>query len=181
MSSSCGYSDNIKYEKYSSKDPQIDLTMDYISGWLYSESRGSYESYAQVIFFEQDKKNKAYKAGIVVTVVDGSELKINPPTLEAVADDLLSRRQEFKDEKLVSKTKSKVLGEEGIGLLLSYKVFDVRHPLERRELSLKEKVVIFKKNARFYTVRYTNTDEEFNKFQRAFDHIVQSLRLKSSG
>ena len=83
-----GCSPAFNYEKYSSKDSKLNITLDYISGWLYSEHRGSHGSYAQVLFYEPTSEGKAFKAGIVITVKDSSKIEAGTFSLEAVADDL---------------------------------------------------------------------------------------------
>ena len=41
MLSPDGYSEDTQYQKYSSKDPQIGLTIDFVSGWISNETRSS--------------------------------------------------------------------------------------------------------------------------------------------
>ena len=52
------YSRNFIYHKYSSKDPELSITMDYVAGWHYSEYRASYANYVQVIFYEPEREDK---------------------------------------------------------------------------------------------------------------------------
>lgn len=178
MSGSCAYSEGISYEHYSSKDPLLSLEMDYIAGWLYSESRGSFEEYAQVIFFEPQRQDKSYKAGIVVTIQNSSKTGFS--TLEAFVKDLTTRRQQLKDCAVVSNSQGKMLGEEAAIIGFAYKIPEKLHVLNAQSIPVKEKVVVFKKNDKFYTVRYTNTETEFNRFGEAFTHILDSLRLKAA-
>ena len=173
-----GCSSNVKYEKYSSKDPEINIAMDYISGWLYSEHRGSYNSYAQVLFYEKGDAKKIFKAGISVNVRGISKLETRPATIEAVADDLKSKRMKFKDSMLVSNGNLKVSGENAIVMDFSYKTLDKLYDVTAKLIPVKEKIVIFKKGNKFYTVRYENTAEDFKGFEKAFRHILNSIAFK---
>lgn len=173
-----GCSSNVKYEKYSSKDSEINIAMDYISGWLYSEHRGSYNSYAQVLFYEKGDEKKIFKAGISVNVRDISKLETRPATIEAVADDLKSKRMKFKDSMLVSNGNLKVSGENAIVMDFSYKTLDKLYDVTAKLIPVKEKIVIFKKDNKLYTVRYENTAEDFKGFEKAFSHILNSIIFK---
>lgn len=166
---------NLKYEKYSSKDPELNITMDYISGWLFSEHRGSYGSYAQVIFYEPESKDKTLKAGIVVTAN-----KIEPafPTIKEFSDDLITKRLKFKDAAVLLKSKIELIGTEAINIELSYKTLDKLYGKDAKLVPVKEKIVVFKRNDKFYVVRYENTEEEFTKFYNAFNRIIKTLRFK---
>jgi len=174
-----GCSSDVKYEKYSSKDPEINISMDYISGWLYSEHRGSYNSYAQVLFYEKGDEKKAFKAAIAVNVKDASKLKDPPVTIEVMADDLKSKRMKFKDCSLVSEASSKILGEDAIVMDFSYKTLDKLYDATAKLIPVNEKVVMFTKGDKLYTIRYENTAEDFKKFEKSFKHILTSLKPKS--
>jgi len=173
-----GCSSNVKYEKYSSKDTEINIAMDYISGWLYSEHRGSHNSYAQVLFYEKGDEKKVFKAGISVNVRDESRIEIKPATIEAMADDLKSKRMKFKDSMLVSKGNLKVSGENAIVMDFSYKTLDKLYSATAKLIPVKEKIVIFKKGSKFYTIRYENTAEDFKGFEKAFIRMLNSITFK---
>lgn len=173
-----GCSSNVKYEKYSSKDPEINISMDYISGWLYSEHRGSNNSYAQVLFYEKGDEKKVFKAGISVNVRDESRIEIKPAAIEAVADDLKLKRMKFKDSALVSRGNLKVSGENAIVMDFSYKTLDKLYDVTAKLIPVKEKVVIFKRGNKFYTVRYENTAEDFKRFEKAFTRVLNSMTFK---
>jgi hypothetical protein len=79
-----------KFAKYSSKDPQINISMDYIEGWKYDESRGSYNSYTQVIFYPFKKGAKSLKALIDLTIRDGSKMGLGSLTLDAAEKDIVA-------------------------------------------------------------------------------------------
>jgi hypothetical protein len=167
---------SVKYEEYSSKDPALNITMDYISGWRYSEHRGSYNSYAQVQFYGPIKKD--FAPSIVATVQRRSKVKVKPLTIEAIADDLIAKRMKLKDTKVLSRSKMKLLGSPAINIALTYKKPDKLRSMDAKFIPFKEGVVIFQKQGKFYTLRYMNPQEEFKKFSRAFYHCVKSLRMK---
>jgi len=173
-----GCSSNVKYEKYSSKDPEINIAMDYISGWLYSEHRGSYNSYAQVLFYETGNKDKAFKAGVSVNVRNESKIDTGLATIEAMADDLKSKRTKLNDFSLITNVNSNVAGEKAIAMEFTYKTLDKIYDVNAKLIPVKEKVVIFKKGGKFYTIRYENTKEDFDKLNKAFSHMIKSIKFK---
>ena len=78
-----GCSEGVKYETYVSKDPKLNVTMPYIKGWSFRESRGSYDSYAQVVFYQPQDNDKSRKAGIILTVKESAKVAFSPLTIEA--------------------------------------------------------------------------------------------------
>lgn len=172
------WSGGLRYDRYSSKDPELNIKMDYISGWSYSESRGSYGSYAQVQFIEPRRKDKNLSASMVVTVKRSSKIKFQPQTIKGMEDNLLEKRLQFENAKVVSKSKTKLLGIEAIDIELAYKTLDKDDSIDAKLIPVRERIVIFKRGDRFYTLRYNNTEEEFKKFDRAFTHCIKTLRFK---
>lgn len=179
MTNLFGYGDE-KFEKYSSKDPLINISMDYISGWQYDETRGSYNSYAQVMFFPFKKGEKSPKVIMAVTVKDSSKVGFNPPTVEAAEVDLIAKRMKFKEAKVLSRTKQEILNTEAIVIELSYLTLENLLNVNSKLISVQEKVIIFKKENNFYFLRYECPTEEFDKYSSAFEHIVRTIRIKEN-
>jgi len=169
-----------KYKKYSSVDPELNMTMDYLSGWQFSETRGSNDSYANVFFGESRKKGeeKGRIAFISITSVESSKIGVIPPTIEAVADDLSGKMLKFKDGKLLKKAKIKIPAGEAIELRLSFKAPEKIYSINSKLIPVNERVVILKNGDRFYTVKYENKEEDFGRFDKDFDHMVKSIRFK---
>lgn len=165
----------VKYEEYASKDAELNITMDYISGWRYSEHRGSYNSYAQVQFYGLAKKDLA--PSMVVTVEHSSKVKFEPLTVEGMADDLITKRMKLKDAKVLSMSKMTLLGSQAMDIALTYKTPDKLYATDARFIPFKERVVIFQKQDKFYTLRYMNPAKEFKKFDKAFYHCIKTLKL----
>jgi hypothetical protein len=178
MINTYGCAESFKYERYSGKDPEINLTLDYISGWLHSEQMGSKNSFCQVVFYEPQGKDQVSMAGMVVTVEKSQNLEINPLTLDARTEDILNRRLKFKDAQISSKDKKDILGLPAWDIKLSYKTLDKLYSLNAKLLPVMERIIIFKRKDKFYTLRYENKVEEFDKFNKAFDHLVTSLKFK---
>lgn len=178
MFSYYSWSGGLKYEKYSSKDPELGITMDYISGWRYNEHRGSFDSYAHVLFYESERKGKDFKAGIAVTAEKSSKVKFKPLTIEAMADDLLNKTMKFEDAKVLSRSKIRLLKEDAIEIRLAYRTLDKIYSVDAKLIPVKERIVIFKSGDKFYTLRYENTEEEFSRFDKAFTHCIKTLRFK---
>lgn len=179
MFSLFGCAGNFKYDTYSSKDPEINAVMDYISGWSYSESRGANDSFAQVVFYEPTKANDINRAGIVLTIEKESSASFSPLTVEAKADDLLSKRLKLKDAMVLSKTKESFLNNlDALEIELSYKMLDKLYAVDAKSVPFKEKIIIFKRSGRFYTLRYQSSEAVYDKFIKAFKHSAKSLKLK---
>ena len=85
MANQYGSSNELTYNKYSSEDSELNITMEYVSDWRYQEHRGSYDSYAQVQFYGAVKDK--FAPSFVVTVERSSKVKFQPLTVEAMADD----------------------------------------------------------------------------------------------
>ncbi len=170
----------VKFEKYCSKDPLINLCMDYIGGWQYDESRGSYNSYAQVMFFPFKKGEKSSKAVMVVTLKDSSRVGLTPLSVEAVVDDLLAKRMKFKDAKILSRSKVRLLDSEAEVIELTYLALEDLLSIKSKLIPAREKIIIFQKGNNFYFLRYKNSAAEFNKYAPAFKHIVETIKIGNS-
>lgn len=169
-------SNNPTFQKYSSTDEELNLTMDYISDWEYREQRGSYDSYAQVQFYGAQKDGIA--PSIIVTMKRTSKVSFEPLTIGGMADDLIKKRMLFKDAQVVSKSDAELLGDPAVDLTLSYKQLNKLHSIDSNHVSVQERVFILKKDDRFYTVRYINSQKEFGIYEEAFLHCIGTLRIK---
>jgi hypothetical protein len=85
MTGISGCSDQMRFERYSSKNPDLSLSMDYISGWRFSEHSGEKNSYDGVVFFE-NKKGDVPKALIGLTVRPGSNRQPPEPQSSALTN-----------------------------------------------------------------------------------------------
>lgn len=168
----------IKFEKYSSKDPLINISMDYIAGWRYSETRGADTSYAQVLFFPFEEGKKSPRVLIDLTVKDISKIKLEAPTLKAAEDGLLAKRMKLKDAKILSISKNKVLDAEATVIELSYLMLENTLDVKSKLIPVKEKIIISKKNNNFYFLRYESPAQEFSKYDSAFMRIARSMKIK---
>lgn len=179
MFSLFGCAGNFKYDRYSSKDSEISVTMDYISGWSYSESRGANDSFAQVVFYEPVKANNINRAGIVLTIEKESKVSFSPLTLESKTDDLLSKRLKLKDATILSKIKKRFLNSvDAIEIELSYKMLDKLYAADAKPVPFKERIIVFKRSDRFYTLRYQGSEASFDRFIKPFKRSAESLKFK---
>jgi N-glycosylase/DNA lyase len=179
MLNSYGCTGNFKYAQYSSKDPELNIVIDHIPNWLYREHRDVQNGYASVLFFE-NRKDKNYKARITVTIRNDSKTGVQPVTIEAITDDLVTKRLKFKDAKLLSRSKTMFLGLEARDIILSYKAMDKIYSTDAQLIPVKERIVIFKRGDKSCLLRYENTEQEFDKFSKAFNHIAKSLKFKDN-
>ncbi len=169
----------IKFDKYTSRDNRLNLSMDYIAGWQYRETRGSSDSYAQIMFYQFKKGKKSSRAIMEITVKDSTKMQLVSPTLDAAIDELLARRMKFKDAQVLSKTTTNLLNTHAVVIELSYLTLEDFLNVNSKLISVKEKIIIFKLNNNFYFLRYDNSSEEFNKYNAAFMHMVKTLTLNN--
>lgn len=167
-----------KFERYSSKDADLDITLDYISGWKVNEQKGSFDSFSQVVFLESERGEKTLPAVIVLTVKRESKVKFSPKTIDAAYTDIVNKRKNFKDSKVLSESKIKLLGEDALEFELSYRALDLPESLKAKLVPMRERVIVFKKNDKFYILRYENFAVDFDKFNPAFSQIIKTMQFK---
>jgi hypothetical protein len=169
-----------RYKKYSSADPRLNITMDYISGWEGKETRGANNSYFDVYFGEPWDKagTKTRRAFMEVTSFQGQKPASGIPTISTVADGLMDSELKFKDCKLLSKAKVRLPAGEAMDLAFSFKSPDKLYSVKAKLMSAKERIVVLKNGDWFYAVRYQNWEEVFDKYDKEFTHMVRSIRFK---
>ena len=180
MMNVCGCSDGFKYSRYSSKDPELNLTIDYISGWHCIEHRGEKNENANVLFFE-DKAGDIFKAKVSLNAGDISKSRISPPTIEAIADNISASMLKFEGSKALSRSKIRLLGTKAVDLQFSYKALDRIYSVNPKLIPVKARMIIFERGDKFYTVRYENREKDFENLSKAFNHMIRTLRFKSGG
>jgi hypothetical protein len=178
MCISCGCSDGFKYSRYSSKIPELNITMDYIDGWSVDEQRGSYNTFVQALFLGPVPKDGTNRAIMALTLKPKSKVPFKPLTVEGLEKDILAKRMNYRDAKLIESSNTKTAGEPARELLLTYKALDKIYDLRAKLVPTKERIIIFEKNDNFYILRYENAAIDFDKYDRAFSHIAKSLRFK---
>lgn len=173
----CGGS--FKYERYISKDPELNLTMDYLSGWKVTERNYMPQyNFVKLSFMEPKRQGKIYTAMITVTVRDVSRLDFQPPSLDGFVDDRLLKLRDFQDSSLVSKSKTRVFWTEARDIELAYKAPDQIYNKDAKIISIKERDVALIKDNKLYVFKYDNTAEDFSGLEKAFYHCVRSVKLK---
>ncbi|HOU36846.1 MAG TPA: hypothetical protein PK562_06210, partial [Candidatus Omnitrophota bacterium] len=161
-----------------SKDPVLGVELQYVSGWKVSEQRGSGGSFMQAVFLEPRAKNDTSK-GAAMVVTSESASKVKAASLEAFVEDFVSRRMKFADAKIVSRTKARVGGLEASDILLTYRSVDKLYSVDSKPVSFTERALVVKKGVSFYTIRYENNSASFGRFEKAFEHMVRTVRFKS--
>ncbi|MFA5339506.1 MAG: hypothetical protein WC317_05105 [Candidatus Omnitrophota bacterium] len=167
-----------KYKKYSSTDPELNLTMDHIPGWEPSETRGAHNSYADVYFGEPWDKVGAKTRRASIEVISFQGPKTGTPDISAVAEGITAGNLKFNDGKLLGKEKIKLPAGEAMDLSFSFKAPDRLYSTASKLVPVKERVVILNNGGKLYTVKYQNREEAFDKYSKDFDHIVRSIRFK---
>jgi hypothetical protein len=173
-----GCSSGIQYARYMSKDPTLNLKMDYIKGWLYSEQRGEDNAYVQVLFYEKDLKGKSRRALMAVTANPASGYDSQPVTALSVLYDILNKRAKFRDATILSKgVRASLLGAEARIAEMTYTTLDKLHSADARPIRVREKIIVLRKADTVYTVRYENAAQDFSSFEKAFNRIVKTITL----
>lgn len=167
-----------KLERYSSRDSELDISLDYIPGWKINEQKGSFDSFSQVVFLESNRGEKTLPSMIVLTVKRESKVKFSPKTIDAAYADIVNKRKNFKDSKVLSESRMKLLGTEAVEFELSYRALDLPESLKAKLVPMRERVVIFKKNDKFYILRYENFAADFERLNPAFSQIIKTLKFK---
>jgi hypothetical protein len=172
----CGCS-GLNYEKYSSKDSELNITLEHVLGWKVVEQRGSYNSYVQAMFYPTGKSGDS-QAMMVVLAEKSPESAAGPITIEQFADDFVAKRMQFKDAKVLSRSKVTFLGGEAVMVEISYMSLEDLLKVNSKLIGLKEKTLAFKKDGIFYSLNYRNSAEGFGKFEAGFAHLVKTFRFK---
>ncbi len=163
-----------KFEKYSGKDPELNVELEYVSGWQHAEDRGAHNSYVQAMFYPAGKVKPPQPLMAVIKIIP----KDNSSGLDNAVNDLVSRRLKFKDGKVLSRSKVKLLGVEAAAVEFSYQslenILKVNSPL----VFYKEKDILFKKDGNIYSLMYKHAADKYYEFSPAFDRLVKTLKLK---
>jgi len=176
MANRFGSCSNSTYKEYSSNDPAFNIKMDYISDWQYREIQGANGSFSQVQFY--GAVQDGFAPSFVVTVEPSSKVTFKPSTIQAMAEDLIAKRMRFADGQVISQAESEILGLPAKDIILTYKQPDELRSLNAKLVPFKERVIIFQKDDKFYTVRYVNPLQVFDVFVQDFLHGVKSLSIK---
>jgi hypothetical protein len=178
MSGLSGCAPGIKYARYTSKDLTLNLKMDYIAGWFYSEQRGAKNAYVQVLFYEREQKDRPRRALIAVTARPASGFDSQPVTALSVLYDIINKRSKFKDAAIISKgERSNLLGVEARTAEITYKTLDKLHTAGAKLIPVKEKIVVLRKGDTVYTIRYENAVQDFVSFEKAFTRILKTITV----
>jgi len=67
-----------------------------------------------------------------------------------------------------------------LNITLSYRTLDKIYAVDAKLIPVKERLVILIKNDKFYLLRYRNTEDGFARFNKAFNHIIKTLKFKDA-
>ena len=176
MSNHDGSCSGSRYEAYSSQDPEINVTMEYPSGWQYQEHRGSYGSYAQVQFYGEVQDG--FAPSIVLTVEREEKVSFAPLTLEGMADDLAGKRMKLAEAQILSKTNTTILDVPAVDMTWTYKQPRELYSIDLTQIGFQERMIIFQKDGRFYTLRYVNPQAVFADYEEDFARSIETFLLK---
>jgi hypothetical protein len=179
MANLCGCSGNISYKNYSSKDPLIGLSMDYIADWRYDEQRGAHDRYAQVMFYKLGEKGKKPSwAVMAVMVEEASKAAFSPQTASGMAKDLLDKRSKMQDMQVLSQKDTALSGGKGRDITLSYNKINRFPGAGAKLIPVRERIVILERGTKLYALRYENSAEDFDSLNPAFERSLKTLKIK---
>jgi hypothetical protein len=165
----------VVFSEYSSKDPLIGISMQYPSGWRVIEDRGANSNYAQAQFIEMTQNELA--ATFVVTAKEKVKTFGSPLTLKEIADDLMTKRMLLLEANVIKRSDTLLNANPAILIELTYKTPDKLYSTEAKLVSIQERILLIERGKNYYTVRYTNISEDFNRFLPAFELCVNSLKF----
>lgn len=171
--SGCGGGE-FKYAKYINRSPEIGISVDYLDGWKSSEYKEANKKYPTVSFLPLKEKGPLY---ILVDIMKTENLGISPVTLDAVAKDTIAKRSKFPEAKLLSKEKIRLLGTEGKDIQMSFEMTENLHTLNSKSIATKARMIVLRKNDAFYVLKLIARQEDFEKYNRAFNHIIRTFRI----
>ena len=174
----CSVDSPRSYDSYSATDQRINISTRYPKGWIVKEDHGSKGSYSQSIFIEPRDKGKTdlTSAMMVVTVKPAEKLKF--ATAKEYADDLISKKKRAKDFVVVSRSTKTFLGRDAVDIVATYKMIDKLYSADAKFFPAKEQILVTKRNDKFYIIRYKTSEEKFQKFHKAFDYLVDNLKIR---
>ncbi|MFC1631758.1 hypothetical protein ACFL2I_04300 [Candidatus Omnitrophota bacterium] len=164
--------DGIKYETYSSRNKNLNIVIDYISGW---ESRERGGEQGLVIFIEPKQDQADFSANISVM----AQAQTEPLSIGAEAEKVLNKRLKLKDARVIAQTKRKLLAQQAVDLELAHKGLNQLYSTEAKLIPMKERIIVLQKYGKLFTIRYMNREEEFSKYDKAFYHCLKTLRPKT--
>ena len=166
------------YKSHECKDPDIGISsLDYLEDWKIAESRGSYGSYAQIQFIEWGRRDATAVASMSFTAqkIGGPGV---PATLDSAVEDLIKKRMLLKDAKILSKTRLKLLGENAASIDISYTGLDMPYTKQEKSVKMREQVILLYKGAKSYLFSFEDAESGFGRYDKAFIHIVKSIKFK---
>ena len=84
----------------------------------------------------------------------------------------------YDSAKVLSKAEGKILGEDAFDIEFSSRSINSFDSIKAKIMPMKERAIIFKKGDKFYAIRYEDLAENFDKYDKAFDHIVKSVKFE---
>lgn len=173
-----GEGDMKTFDRYEGRIKEANIAFDYPSGWFLSESSGAYEKYREVGFYERRASEKKVSACIKVTIVSEEKAEFNPRTVAGMAEDIKSMRLLLPEARFLSAHQEELCGEMAAVLGFEYELPARLYQLNSPSVLMREEIVIFEKNARFYVLSYSNTAGDFKRLATDFQHAKESLEIK---
>lgn len=174
MLNNCGCAGNFQYAFYSGKSTGMQISLEYISGWKFQESRGARGSSVQVMFIE-NRPGEEMKAFISASAAPLSGTAAQAFTLQSAADDLVKRRSRLKGFSVISRSAGMLAGSETRELVMAYQGLNKLYRTDAVWVPVKERVVLCRKGDTVYFFTYQNAECRFDAFNTAFSHVLATV------
>ena len=179
MATFCGCSSGFKYQKFTSKDPALNVSFEYPASWGAEESRGARGTYSAVALMEPVAQKGRFRAQIAVSSFDAVKLPVGAASSRGYADDYIAKRMKFPQAVVERKPAAAVAGNQAEVFEISYKAKENLYGPDPSYAMHRERVVVFRKGSRVYTAVYESGEKDFKKFEPAFEHLLATLKLGS--
>ncbi len=171
-----GCSSSFQYAPYSSRTAGLDVSLEYIAGWKFQETRGERGSYSHVIFVENNPREEM-KVFMSVTAAPLSESAAQTFDLQSAADDLIEKRSRFKGFSVISRSAAAVAGLAAQEIVLEYQALNKLYRIDAVMVPVKERIVLCRKEDTLYSFTYQSPEKRFPAFNAAFDHMLATVEL----
>lgn len=173
--SGCG-GDSAKYLKYSNSNPQVNLSVEYPDGWRYIAYKNQQSGFPVVVFAPPADGSGAFSVLMSVEVADTKGAGGKELSAKAVTDGIIERELKMPEARLLSRTKASVGFTKAEDIRMSLNMLDKMHTKGSKLLPSLARIMTFKKGDKVYAVKLIAKQEEYERYGKAFDRMVKTLK-----
>ncbi|MBF0123614.1 MAG: hypothetical protein HQL21_09500 [Candidatus Omnitrophica bacterium] len=171
-----GCGDQMKYDMYSSKDADINVTMKYPSGWKFVESKGAYKSFSQVTFLAPRDPKKKIGGHISLLVKDGQAAE--KAVVDREIDGLIQLRSKMPSAKVVERKRANMAGQDAQVFEITYERPYKFETMDADLVAVTERMVVQKQKGRLYFFSFVSQVEDRDMFLDLFQRMLGTIKLK---